>query len=121
MYATKRFHMVLHNYDYDDLEDIESVFHNCCDYYVIGREVAPNMHVKHLQMYAEFKSKILFKQLRELFSASVRSKIHIESAKKNRQANCIYCTKGRDYKIWDATEGSLGSEATTYNECLFDD
>lgn len=97
MFGTKRFHMVLHNYSYDDIEDIQTVFEQKCDYYIIGREYAPKMHIKHLQMYAEFSDAITFKNLKLLFPETVRRRIHMEVARASAEANVAYCSKQNDY------------------------
>lgn len=68
------------------------------EYMVIGFEVSPETHRKHLQCYVECKNAVRPHVLRRILYD-----YHIEPAQKSRKENFLYCTKSGKYKVYDPT------------------
>lgn len=94
-FGSKRFHIVLHNYTVEEASAIEEFYNDFASYYVIGKEIAPQMKVKHLQMYVEFTKAYNFQTVKHMFPLETGKRIHIEVAKKSKEHNSFYCMKDK--------------------------
>jgi len=77
--------MVWNNYDDSSWVSIQQLG---CDYYVVGREVAPSTGTRHLQGYLYFKNARSVTALRKKLLGA-----HIEIANGDAESNRVYCTK----------------------------
>lgn len=100
-FASVRFMMTLHNYSDTELMLIWNSFKDLSKYFVIGFEVAPAMKVKHLQIYVEYKKAYSFDTLRKLYGIKG---LHLEAAKKCREACSYYCMKEKHYIYFDSAK-----------------
>lgn len=85
------------------------------DYMIWQKEYTQQSKLEHYQGYIEFKKEYKLFQVKSLFKDKT---MHCEIAKKNRQANFLYCTKNESYAGERYEFGNCYTGATDWNEIL---
>jgi hypothetical protein len=89
----------LNNYSQEDCERIKDYAHGnyktLIKKIIVGKEIAPNTGMPHLQGYIKFTRKTRLWGVRSLF----QGKAHWEAAEGSEQSNLKYCTKGGDVLV----------------------
>lgn len=82
-------------YTAENVTHITSMEADKCDYVIIGFEVCPETGKPHIQGYIEFKSPLALSTVKSRLDPMNKGKsvVHIEPAKKHRDANITYCKK----------------------------
>lgn len=79
-----------------------------CKFHVIGKEKT-QIGSRHLQGYIEFHFPITWPTFKRMLGPGC----HVEKARKSREANAIYCAKGKDYVVID--DGIVIAESSIPN------
>lgn len=87
------FTFTLHNWTEPWLHALHEHFSDHCKFWICGDEVGKGGETPHLQGYFEWKDAKTFTATCRRLKAITTPGIHIEVAKKNRQANVNYCKK----------------------------
>jgi len=85
-------------------------------YVLAGREVCPSTDRKHLQGYAQFKSMISFKQMKEFIPTA-----HLEPAIASDVSNYNYCQKEGDLFLEQGTRKKQGKRNDIHSACAMID
>nr|QKV51285.1 putative replication associated protein [Crucivirus sp.] len=94
----RRHVFVLPNYTQEDIDKLNMINPNLCDYIIWGYEICPTTRTKHLQGYVEWNKAQYGNVAKQILG---NNRIHLEQVEKNRNANIAYCkkaeTKDPDY------------------------
>lgn len=93
------FTFTLHNWTEEWLHALHEHFSENCKFWIFGDEVGKAGETPHLQGYFEWKDAKTFNASCKRLKAITTPGIHLEVAKKNRQANVNYCSK-ECRKVW---------------------
>lgn len=99
---SKHWCFTLNNWTVEELEQIEQIVQQCCDKWIIGKEVGEE-GTPHLQGYIVFTVKVRFTQILSVF---LNKRIHWEKCR-NHKASAKYCGKEGDYIVYGFTKDEV--------------
>lgn len=84
-----------HDYTVEQVNHLTSLDETKCNYIIVGFEVCPESGKRHIQGYVEFKSPLALSTVKSRLDPVLKGKstVHVEAAKKSRDANINYCKK----------------------------
>lgn len=91
--AVKRWALTFNNYSVREYDELIASLRPISEYFILGKEIAPNTNTKHIQGFIVLKKRQRFATLK----SKLNTRIHLEPARASVKHNVTYCSKGGDF------------------------